>query len=255
MLNGILRFSSTSSRSSRSVTPFVTNVMKLSAVISALLMSGVAFAAETRPAWFVRSFEYVVFNQDVRGLLAEFGRNVGVPVILSDKVGGRVRGEVVDRSRNDHRATAGEFLTRLAEGNGLTWYFDGSILYVSTDQEFSTQLIEVGTLSPRTIIAELKRLSLMDERFSVRAAGDAGLISVSGPPAFITIVRQVVDKLRPPPMVAGDDPRVRVFRGGAPAESVRTQADASPTPPQSTPAQTTRGQIEAARRPSGARSR
>jgi len=253
MLSGIIRFSGTSSQRPRSVIPSVINVMKVSAVTGALLISDAAFAADSRPAWFVRPFEYVVFNQDVRGLLAEFGRNVGVPVILSDKVGGRVRGEVVDRSKGDRRATAGEFLTRLAEANGLTWYFDGSILYMSTDQEFSTQLIEVGTLSPNAVIAELRRLSLMDDRFSVRAAGDVGLISVSGPPAFITIVRQVVDKLRPPPTVAGDDPRVRVFRGGAPAELVRTQAEASPSPPQSTPLRG--GQIEAARKPGGTRSR
>jgi type II secretory pathway component GspD/PulD (secretin) len=198
-------------------------------VTTASLGSAIA-SAENRPNWFGRPFHYVVINQDVRGILTEFGRNVGVPVILSDKVGGRVRGEVVTRAKNpSNPPTAGEFLSQLAEANALTWYFDGSILYLSADQEFSTQLIEVGTLSPQAIVTELKRLSLLDERFAVRAAGNAGLISVSGPPAFIAIVRQVVDKMRPPPAVAGDDPRVRVFRGGAPAEVVRARnASASP---------------------------
>jgi type II secretory pathway component GspD/PulD (secretin) len=204
-------------------------------------------SAESRPNWFGRSFHYVVINQDVRGILTEFGRNVGVPVILSDKIGGRVRGEVVARTKNTSQApTAGEFLNQLAEANALTWYFDGSILYLSADQEFSTQLIEVGTLSPQAIVTELKRLSLLDERFSVRSAGNAGLITVSGPPAFIAIVRQVVDKMRPPPAVAGDDPRVRVFRGGAPAEVVR--AGTASTSPQDGVGQRER-QIEATRDP------
>ena len=189
--------------------------------VSALLLP--TLSAGGHPSWFARPFQYVVINQDVRGVLTELGRNVGVPVILSDKVGGRVRGEVVERTKS--RQTAGEFLNRLAEANGLTWYFDGSILYVSVDQEFSTQLIEVGSLTSDAIVAELRRLILMDDRFSVRSAGNAGLISVSGPPAFVSIVRQVVDKLRPPPPVAGDDPRVRVFRGGAPAEVVRAPVD------------------------------
>src|SRR5262245_25148380 len=185
-------------------------------------------SAEARPIWFARPFQYVVINQDVRGVLTEFGRNVSVPVILSDKVGGRVRGEVVERTKSQKsQQTAGEFLNRLAEANGLTWYFDGSILYVSVDQEFSTQLVEVGSLTSDAIVAELRRLILMDDRFSVRSAGNAGVISVSGPPAFVSIVRQVVDKLRPPAPVAGDDPRVRVFRGGAPAEVVRTPLDAA----------------------------
>jgi hypothetical protein len=195
----------------------------------------VALSAENRPSWFNRPFQYVVINQDVRGILTEFGRNVGVPVILSDKVGGRVRGEIASRSGNQNeRPSAGEFLNRLTEANALTWYFDGSILYLSADQEFSTQVIDVGTLSSEAIVAELRRLALLDERFSVRSAGNAGLISVSGPPAFIAIVRQVVDKMRPAPVVAGDDPRVRVFRGGAPAEVVRA-AQTTSAPSQDSP--------------------
>lgn len=188
----------------------------------AFVVCETAHAADSRPDWFARSYQYVVINQDLRGVLTEFGRNVGVPVILTDKVTGRMRGEAA-RPDGERRQTAGQFLDRLAEGNALTWYFDGSALYLSADQEFSTQIVEVGNLRPEPIIAELKRLSLMDERFSVRGAGNVGMISVSGPPAFIAIVRQVVDKMRPPPAVAGDDPRVRVFRGGAPAEIVRTQ--------------------------------
>ena len=222
MLN-VIRASRRSSRTSSPLLWAKAGACGLAAVTTLLIASP---SATARPNWFARPFQYVVINQDVRGILTEFGRNMGVPVILTDKVGGRVRGEVIERTKSDARhQTAGDFLTRLAEANGLTWYFDGSILYVSVDQEFSTQLIEVGTLSSEVITAELRRLALMDERFSVRLAGDRGLISVSGPPAFVAIVRQVVEKLRPPPAIAGDDPRVRVFRGGAPAEVVRAPVD------------------------------
>ena len=219
MLNPF-RISRRSSRTSSSLWWAKSGAFGLAAV-SALLLP--TLTASGRPSWFARPFQYVVINQDVRGVLTEFGRNMGVPMILSDKVGGRVRGEVVERTKSQQ--TAGEFLNRLAEANGLTWYFDGSILYVSVDQEFSTQLIEVGSLTSDAIVAELRRLILMDDRFSVRSAGNAGLISVSGPPAFVAIVRQVIEKLRPPAPVAGDDPRVRVFRGGAPAEVVRAPVD------------------------------
>ena len=154
---------------------------------SRLVILDRACAAESS-GWSARPFQYVVLKQDVRGILAELGRNAGVTVILSDKVGGRVHGKVVERAKNESAPpTAGEFLNRLAEANALTWYFDGSILYVSADQEYSTQFIEVGTLKPDAIVAELRRLSLMDERFSVRSAANAGLLSVSGPPAFIAV--------------------------------------------------------------------
>jgi type II secretory pathway component GspD/PulD (secretin) len=198
----------------------------LASIVALFVGNAIGAVAETQ-GWFARPYQYVVINQDVRGIITEFGRNVGLPVILTDKVSGRVRGDAIDRTKgSSERVTAGHFLNRLSETNGLTWYFDGSILYVSSDQEFSTQVVAVGNLSPDTIVGELKRLSLMDERFSVRAASQAGLMSVSGPPAFIAIVRQLVDVLRPPSVAAGDDPRVRVFRGGAPAEIVRLQNDA-----------------------------
>ena len=237
----MLHFIRASRRRSTPLSRINSSAFALAAVTALVFffVSDIALSAtaESRQNWSARPFQYVIINQEVRGILTELGRNIGVPVILTDKVGGRVRGELVERTRREaDRQTAGDFLNRLAETNGLTWYFDGSILYVSADHEFSTQLIEVGTLSHKAIVTELQRLSLMDSRFSVRSADDAGLISVSGPPAFIAIVRQVVDKLRPPPPVAGDDPRVRVFRGGAPAEVVRashgdttqSQSDAAP---------------------------
>jgi type III secretion protein C len=192
--------------------------------------NGAAFAL-TQAAWFTRPFEYVVINQDVRGILTEFGRNIGIPVMLTDKVSGRLHGDPGDRTAGSSTPqSAGQFLNNLAKANDLTWYFDGAILYVSADQEFSTQLIDVGGLSAQEVIAELKRLSLMDERFAVRAGGNAGTLSVSGPPAFIAIVRQLVEKMRPLPAIAGDDPRVRVFRGGAPAELVLLQSEKARAP-------------------------
>jgi type II secretory pathway component GspD/PulD (secretin) len=197
----------------------------LSALVAVMVYAATAGAADYRPDWFARPYQYVVINQDVRGILTEFGRNVGVPVILTDKVTGRVRGEVAARGDGERQQTAGQFLDRLTEANALTWYHDGSVLYLSADQEFSTQIVEVGNLKPEAIVAELKRLSLMDDRFAVRGAGSIGMISASGPPAFIAIVRQLVEKMRPPPAIAGDDPRVRVFRGGAPAEIVRALSD------------------------------
>jgi type II secretory pathway component GspD/PulD (secretin) len=200
-------------------------------MIAALACVDTAPAAGNQPAWFAHPYQYVVINQDLRGVLTEFGRNVGVPVILTDKVGGRVRGQAAERTNGGSEQTAGGFLQQLAEANGLTWYFDGSILYVSTDQEFSTQLVEGEKLRLDAVVAEMKRLSLLDERFPLRSADNAGPISVSGPPAYVAVVRQVAEKLRPPPPPVPDEGwPVRVVRGGAPEEIVRVQGPAMREP-------------------------
>lgn len=195
------------------------------AVSAFLLAAGMSLAtpAIAAPAWFDSAYNYVVLDQDVRVALTEFGRNVGLPVVLSDAVNGRVRGRIEAKS-------AGEFIDRLADTNGLVWYFDGSVLHVSADKEFVTRVIDAGRLRGDVVANEMRDLGLADERFSLRAARNGNVITVSGPPAYINVVNQLVERLQPEPVVAGDDPRVRVFRGGVMTEMVSTgPADSSPS--------------------------
>ncbi len=159
------------------------------------------------PGWFDSRYSYVLIDQDVRDALQEFGRNLSVPVLLSDKIRGQVRGDV----RAD---TAGGFLDKLTRANGLVWYFDGSVLHVNTNDEVSTQIINIGRANGDAVIAEIHRLDLMDDRFSVRATANAPVLRVSGPPPFIAMVKQVAASVQPSPSARMDDPRVRIFRGG-----------------------------------------
>jgi type III secretion protein C len=170
-------------------------------------------AMAATPAWFASPYNYVVLDQDVRVALTEFGRNLGLPVVLSDAVTGRVRGRIEAK-------TAGEFMDRLTDTNGLTWYFDGSVLHVSADKEFVTRVIDAGRLRGDVVASEMRELGLADERFSLRAARNGNVITVSGPPAYINVVGQLVERMQPEPVVIGDDPRVRVFRGGVMTEVV-----------------------------------
>jgi type III secretion protein C len=179
------------------------------------LVTSFAVPAVAAPAWFNSPYNYVVLDQDVRAALTEFGRNLGLPVVLSDAVSGRVRGRIQAK-------TAGDFVERLAGANGLTWYFDGSVLHVSADKEFVTRVIDAGRLRGDMVASEMRELGLADERFSVRAARNGTVITVSGPPAYINVVGQLVERMQPEPVVIGDDPRVRVFRGGVMTEVVST---------------------------------
>ncbi len=129
--------------------------------------------------------------------------------------------------------TAGAFLTRLAEANGLIWYFDGSVLYVNSTEEYATQIIDAGRANGAMVIEEVRRLSLMDDRFSIKSTPNAPALRVSGPPAFIAMVQQVVSTVQPPPLATADDPRVRVFRGGQNGEVIEhfaRQEDGASTP-------------------------
>jgi type II secretory pathway component GspD/PulD (secretin) len=189
--------------------------------VAAVATAGPAYGME--PQWPPGPYKYLVIDQDLKGVMTEFGRNVGVPVDVSDQVKGRLRGQLARAT-----ATAREFLDSICESYGLVWYFDGAVLHVSTKVEIRTELVNIGRLSPGEVGEKLGALGIADTRFQVRSTEDAGVISVSGPPSFVTMVRQTVAVLvrrLAPPVVEdthGDDVRVRVFRGGATSPSSET---------------------------------
>lgn len=185
------------------------------AIVLALGIGAKAFA--DAPEWSDIPYDYVILDQDVRLTLTEFGRNLDIAVSLTDAVKGRVIGQITAK-------TAEEFLQRLSEQNGLTWYFDGSVLHVSAASEYVTRLVPASGHGSADIIGGMQELGLADERFSIRSAGDGSMISVSGPPAYIATVEQYLNGIQPRRTASGDDPRVRVYRGGLGSEEVATAA-------------------------------
>jgi type II secretory pathway component GspD/PulD (secretin) len=179
-------------------------------VAAALAPAGAAHAVE--PAWPAGPYKYMVIDQDVKGVLTEFGRNIGIPIDLSDQIKGRLRGRLGG-------APAREFLDKLCESYGLVWYFDGAVLHVNARSEMRTELVSVGRLSPEEVSEKLAALGISDSRFPVRSTQDTRVVAVSGPPPFLSLVRQTLSRLAPPFPVRedshGDEIRVRVFRGGA----------------------------------------
>jgi type II secretory pathway component GspD/PulD (secretin) len=157
-------------------------------------------------------YKYLVIDQDVKGVLVEFGRNVGLPVDVSDQVKGRLRGQI-------STATAREFLDGLCESYGLVWYFDGATLHINANTEVRTELVNVGGLPPAEATEKLKALGVSDLRFPVGTTADTGIVSVSGPPPFLSLARKTLTTLanRVPPREdsGSNEIRVRVFRGGA----------------------------------------
>jgi type II secretory pathway component GspD/PulD (secretin) len=154
-------------------------------------------------------YRYLVIDQDIKEVLVEFGRNVDLPVDVSDQVKGRLRGQI-------STATAREFLDGLCGSYGLVWYFDGATLHINARTEVRTELVSIGRLSPGEAAEKLSALGIFDARFPVRTTEDAGVISVSGPPPFLSQARQTLIALgrRMREDNGGDEIRVRVFRGG-----------------------------------------
>jgi type III secretion protein C len=174
---------------------------------SAAAMPG---AAAGRPMQFpTGSYSYAVIDQDLRDLLTEYGRNINVAVQLSDEIHGHLRGPLPV-------ATAQEFLDRLCERFGLVWYYDGSVLSVSLLTELRTELIDIGKAPARAVSDKLASLDVLDPRFPVKVTADPAMVSVSGPPPYVSRLRETVTMLARSLGRPGEqeDNRVRVYRGG-----------------------------------------
>ncbi|WP_177522902.1 type III secretion protein [Pseudomonas sp. v388] len=165
-------------------------------------------APNREPGWFAEPYAYVVVDQDVRGALAELGRNLNLIVVFSDKVRGNSRGSI-------RGETAGQFLDRLCDANQLSWYFDGNVLHIASADEVGTRTFDLQGSQLDELETWLQQLDVAGEPLSSRTSPERDSLFVSGPPAYLAQVQQHLDRLpaaEPAPVVR--ERGVRVFRGG-----------------------------------------
>ena len=93
--------------------------------------------------------------------------------------------------------SAEDFFKRLTAGHGLVWYFDGSVLHVNSASELRTEVIDLGRILPTDVVSKLTKLGIADPRYPIRTTPGSGVVSVSGPPPYIVLVRQTLDRNGP----------------------------------------------------------
>lgn len=170
--------------------------------LSAATMLGVSRACADEPRWSEAPYTYVVVDQDLRTVLQEFGNHLGLSVALSEGIDGRVRGKVPPLPPR-------EFLDRLTAMYGLTWYYDGSVLYVVPIKEMVSKLLPLGQVSFAALKASLDSLRIADQRFPIRYSPDSNLVFVAGPARYVELIEQTIGAVGP--QKPND---VRIIRGG-----------------------------------------
>lgn len=172
-----------------------------------LLHGGLPLPARAAvPAWPAAPYRYLVVDQDLRVVLEEFGKNTGIRIALADGVKGRVRGSLP-------QAPPPEFLDALARSYGLDWYYDGTVLHVSTSAEAETRFLDLHGLPFARLIGGLAQSGLADARYVLRDGPAQGLATVSGPPRYVGLVAQAAAAMVAQKAPAPAAPVVRVFRG------------------------------------------
>lgn len=162
-------------------------------------------------------YPYRVVDQDVNIVLKEFGQNLGIRVKLSPRVSGRVRGGL-------SKASASTFLNEVCRMSGLDWYYDGTVLHITSIEEQVTRFLTVNKDAAGKLTDTLSRLSFYDERFPIQVGPDNTSLVVSGPPGYVALVEQTLSSAHG---LVGDMPRETLIYRGASVSVEKFAADSS----------------------------
>lgn len=169
----------------RGVAAIVTAIAALAAATFAAWL-GSAHAAQ--PHYRSQVWEYQANGEQVADVLRQFGASQGLLIQVDEAV----RGEISARLRFNTNMV----LDSLAQMAGLTWYYDGAIVYVYPAKAARTQAYSVTSGTAESVIGVIKRTGIYDARFPLNYDEPSGVLLVSGPPRYVELVgaiAQIVD--------------------------------------------------------------
>ncbi|WP_330834831.1 type III secretion system outer membrane ring subunit SctC [Piscinibacter sp.] len=154
----------------------------LCGLLAALLAAAGAVAAEL--PWRNRPFQVAANEKPIADFLRELAASQGTTAVVDSKVNGAISGKF------SIRTSAQALLASICESNGLTWYYDGSFLFVEPASDARSEVLPVTPGSEARMTELLGRLKIADSRYPL--AVSEGSIFVSGPKRYVEMVRQAV---------------------------------------------------------------
>ena len=145
-------------------------------------------AAQAAPIpWRSSTYTLVARDMDLRTALDTFAVAQRLSVVMSPSVSGVFSGDFKD-------VPPGEFLDKLATTHNLVWYYDGAALYVYGSGEIATMLLDLRYMKAGEVRNMLGELGVEDGRFPLKTTSDDELVMVSGPPRYVALVAEMIDK-------------------------------------------------------------
>jgi type III secretion protein C len=152
---------------------------------AALLAAYGASASEIH--WRTSNFTYVAQDKSLKDFIRDFAADQGVNVVIAPDVDGKINGKF--------NLTPQSVLDLLATSYGVTWYYDGSVLYVSPAGDVSSEVVPLGSLGTSQFQEALNRLGIYDSRFPIYYDRAHGTARVAGPKRYVDLVKQTLEAL------------------------------------------------------------
>lgn len=152
----------------------------------ALLWGSCGTALAAAPAhWKDTGFSINADGKTLGEVLTSFGATYGVQVALDMPAATIVKGRL-------QGANGTEFLDRLAVNHQFRWFVYHEKLYVVPLSDFSSVRLEIGEDALPDAKAALTGIGLFDQRFGWGELQDEGVVMVSGPRAYVELVKSVL---------------------------------------------------------------
>ncbi|WP_051237483.1 type III secretion system outer membrane ring subunit SctC [Ottowia thiooxydans] len=182
--------------------PFSLPPHRLAAIAAALMLVAAPCAHAGPPPWGDVSYNYYADKATpLATVLREFAGSFSLTLDLSPQLTGSVNGRFQAR-------TPTEFLNQLGGVYGFQWFTHAGTLFISRSNEIATSSINSSGARITAMRQALTSLGVLDARFGWGELPEQGLALVSGPPAYVDLVKRTIENL---PLVAGGQ-QVAVFR-------------------------------------------
>ena len=162
-------------------------VLACAAAVASLCATTGARAAEL--AWPGKPFQMVVNEKKLGDFLREFSASQGTTAVVDPKIEGTISGRF---SIARDPTAARKILDDICASYGLTWYYDGSLLFIEPASEARDEMIPISPDAAGKVQAALQRMRVGDRRLMLVVNAAEGQVMVSGPRRYVESVRQIV---------------------------------------------------------------
>ncbi|HEY4296701.1 MAG TPA: type III secretion system outer membrane ring subunit SctC, partial [Paraburkholderia sp.] len=172
-------------------------------MVALCLLAPLSRAHGAELQWRNRSFEIVANGRPLADFLRELAASQGTTAVIDGKVDGSISGRFND--------TPARTLNSVCATYGLTWYYDGSFLYIERASDAQTQVLPIPRGSASNLAAAMQSMQITDKRFPLQISDRDSTVYVSGPRRYVELVRQAIDSVGNGEAGA-DHAEIRAFR-------------------------------------------
>jgi type III secretion protein C len=156
------------------------------AVCSSVLMcyGANATAAAELPK---KAFVYKAESRKLPDVLQDLAASIEKPITIAEGVDGTVNGKF--------NLTPASFLDLMSSAYGLTWYYDGTGLFVYPSRANQSKVLFLRDFGADRIERLLQSLKMGDKRFPLRYDAAEKTLVVTGPPRHLELIDSLVDAI------------------------------------------------------------